>query len=265
MKRGEVTMMVMADYSKAFDTVKFKSVLTKMHVMGFSKSFLKWILNYLCVRRQFVQIDARRSDLEVVDFGVPQGSILGPFIFNLYVADLQEHVQCPYFQYADDTTFYLHSKVSKLDDCTTGLNDAIARLENYSTDSNLALNAKKRKWMLLSTTKMSRVHNLGSRTLNVNCKGDPLERVQSTKLLGLHLDQHLTWNEHITKILASCYGTLAVLRKLKHLAPYHVRKQLAECLVISKLDYASVKYSIHYQPISFDVSRECKMHVRGLC
>ena len=87
-------MMVMADYSNAFDTVSFKSVLTKIHDMGFSKIFLKLILNYLCERRK---IDARRSYLEVVDFGVPQGCILGPFIFNLYVADLQEHVQCPCF------------------------------------------------------------------------------------------------------------------------------------------------------------------------
>ena len=110
-----------ANYSKAADTVRFKSVLTKMHVTGFSKSFLKWMLNYLPERRQFVQIDARRSDLEVVAFGVPQGSILGPFIFYLYVASHHEHIQCPCFQYADNTTFYLHSKVSKLDDCTTGM------------------------------------------------------------------------------------------------------------------------------------------------
>ena len=99
-------------------------------------------------------------------------------MFNLYVADLQEHVQCPCFQYAYDTTFNLHSKVSKLDDCTTGLNDCIARLENSSTDSNLSLNAKKTKWMLLSTTQMSRVHSLDSCTQSVNCKGDPLERVR---------------------------------------------------------------------------------------
>ena len=121
MNRGEVTMMAMADYSKAFDTVRFKSVLTKMHVTGFSKSFLKWMLSYLPERRQFFQIDARRSDLEVVGFGVPQGSLLGLFILHLYVADHQEHIQCPCFQYADDTTFYLHSKVSKLDDFTTGM------------------------------------------------------------------------------------------------------------------------------------------------
>ena len=151
---------------------------------------------------------------------------------------------CPCFQYAEDTTFYLHSKVSNLDDSNTGLNDARARLENYSTDSNLALNARKTKWLLLSTTQMSRVHSLDSCTLTVNWEGIPLERVQFTKLHGLHIDQHLTWNEHITKTIVTCCRKLAVLRKLKHMAPYHVRKHLAECLVISKLDYASVVFDL---------------------
>ena len=69
-----------------------------------------------------------------------------------------------------------------------------------------------------------------------------MERVQFTKLHGLHIDQQLTWNEHITKTIASCCGKLAVLRKLKRMAPYRVRKQMAECLVNSKLDYASVVF-----------------------
>ena len=112
-------------------------------------------------------------------------------------------------------------------------------LENYSTVSNLTLNAKKTKWILQSTTQMFRVHSLDSCTLYVNCKGGPLDSVQSAKLLRLHLDQYLTLNEYITKTLASFYGTLAVLRKLKHMAPYHLRKQLAECIVIIEAEAVS--------------------------
>ena len=88
--RGEVTLMICADYSKAFDTVQFKSVLTKMHNLGFSKEFLLWMIDYLMDRRQMVQIDDRQSDMATVEFGVLQGSILGPVIFNLYVADLRK-------------------------------------------------------------------------------------------------------------------------------------------------------------------------------
>ena len=127
MSRGEVKIMVCVDISKAFDMVKLKSVLTKLHLLRFPNCFLRWLLSYLG-ERPFVQIDARKSDFAVVEFGVPQGSVLGPFIFNLYVADLQDSLQCPYYQYADDTTFFLHSKVSELDACTEKSNCPISRL-----------------------------------------------------------------------------------------------------------------------------------------
>ena len=85
MKRDEVSLMVFADYSKAFDTVCFKTVLTKMHALGFSNEFLTWMVHHLSDGRQFVQIDDKTSSIETL-FGVPQGSILGPFIFNVYVS-----------------------------------------------------------------------------------------------------------------------------------------------------------------------------------
>jgi hypothetical protein len=87
-KIGEVTLMVYANYSKAFDTVQFRSVRTKMHGLGFTKSFLHWIINYLTNRQQLVQINDNKSSLLTVEFGVPQGSFLGRVIFKLYVADI---------------------------------------------------------------------------------------------------------------------------------------------------------------------------------
>ena len=103
MKRGEITLMVLADFSKAFDT-KYKTVLKKLDYLGFSKSFLNWTIEYLADRRHFVQIDDKTSDRSRVNFGVPQRSIMGPLIFNLYVADLHVHVNMQCHQYADDTT-----------------------------------------------------------------------------------------------------------------------------------------------------------------
>ena len=92
MKKGELTLMVMADYSKSFDTVNFKTVLRKRNHLGFSNNFMKWMATYLFNRRQFVQIDQHQSKTAAVQFGVPQGSILGPIIFNLYVSDLKESI-----------------------------------------------------------------------------------------------------------------------------------------------------------------------------
>ena len=132
MRRGEVTLMVLADYFKAFDTVNFRSVITNMYSIGFSKNFLHWILAYLTNRQQFVQIDDKFSEKLETRFGVPQGSILGPLIFNIYVSDLQGKVQ-----YADDTTLLQHSRPNELDKCVQEMNQTIQRLNYYSADSNL--------------------------------------------------------------------------------------------------------------------------------
>ncbi|CAB4028717.1 Hypothetical predicted protein [Paramuricea clavata] len=168
-KKGEVTLMVYADYSKAFDTVQF--------------------------RQQLVQINDSKSSL-TVEFGVPQGSVLEPAIFNLYVVDLQEKLQLPCYQYADD---------------------AIVRLVDYSQCSNLALNSSKTDWMLVPTPQMARAHDLGDRTFSIKSGDKFLERIKCKNLLGIYLNEHLSWSSHIDYLLTSCYGILAVLRKMKNL------------------------------------------------
>ena len=102
MKRSEVTMMILADFSKAFDTICFRNLITKMSKLGFSRDFLIWTLNYVMHRKQFVQSDDTCSEVKNFNFEVPQGSILDPVFFNIYVADLQENVNVKCFQHADD-------------------------------------------------------------------------------------------------------------------------------------------------------------------
>ena len=146
------------------------------------------------------------------------------------------------YQYADDTTIFVHSKTKDLANGVMELNDAISRLGDYSSESNLALNEAKTKWMLVSTRQMSRAQALHDYYPAVSCKGKLLERVATAKILGVHMDEHLTWADHMTALLSSCYAALAVLRKLRNLAPYRVHKQLVESLVMSKLDYRRVVF-----------------------
>ena len=244
MKEGELTLMVMADYSKAFDTVNFKTVLRKMHHPGFSNNFMKWTANYLSNSRQFVQIDDHQSKPAVTHFGVPQGSILGPIIFNIYVSDLKKsiHPDMSRIQYADDTSLYSHCGVKNLPDCLSSISANLANLNAWSSQSNLALNPKKTEAMLFSTFQMASVHSLGELDLSLNISGNTLKRVDSKKLLGVHFHEHLKWNEHVKMTASSCYGTLSTLRKIKHFADFKLRKHLVEALVLSKMDYNDIVF-----------------------
>ena len=197
MKRGEITLMIMADFSKAFDTIKYKTVLRKLNLLGFSKAYLRWTINYLTGRSQFVQIDDRTSDIRVIDFGVPQGSIMGLLIFNLYVADLQSLVASKCRQYADDSTLYEHFKPTTFQNCVSTLGTSLQKLKKWSADANLAINPTKTKLMLVSTKQLSSAHSLKDVHLDQGVNRTVIERVSTTKLLGTHISQHLKWEDNV--------------------------------------------------------------------
>ena len=134
------------------------------------------------------------------------------------------------------------TNATDLNNCVNNINQDLSQLGEYSQRSNLALNVPKTKWMLVSTRQMSRVHHLHNFKEQVSCNNFQLQRVAKTKLLGLLMDEHLSWDEYVSSLLSSCYGVLSILRKLKKMAPYHVRKLLVECLVLTKLDYAAAVF-----------------------
>ena len=195
MKKGEVTLMVLADFFKALDTVNYQVLISKLSTLGFSKPFLRWLNSYLSDRSHFVQIDDRTSEAVSVRFGVPQGSILGPMLFNLHVSDLQDHLPSSIgsFQYADDTTLYSSCPAPELQTCAQELKPTLNSVSSWSNDSHLALNSKKTKTMLLPTSQMSHVHSLDKNrpAITISDSTLKLEYVNVSKLLGVHFHKHL--------------------------------------------------------------------------
>ena len=177
MKKGELTLIAFADFSKAFDMVDYSIVIRKLHAIGLSKTTLLWILSYLSNRQQFVQVNDKQSRLKDVMFGVPQGSVLGPVIFNLYANDMQDCLRdgSTCFQYADDTTVLLHAPPKDLKDCVNRMNNILQSIESWAADSNLLLNETKTKQMLVTTRQMSRAHDLNDYTPPLSLKNKTVE------------------------------------------------------------------------------------------
>ena len=239
MNRGEITMAIFADYSKAFDTVNYSTILQNLINLGFEKSSVKLICSYLCERRQYVQVNDKSSQRKLVEFGVPQGSVLGPILFNLYVSDLQNLIETNICQYADDTTCYENFRPSQLNQNTSKLEKVMHDMLQYAKSKNMIFNLDKTKSMLFATKRMYDHHNLSDiNAYKITVDNGSIERVRNWKVLGVNFDENLSWKVHINEVVKSCFAKLSVLRKLKRYANYNRRKQLAETLVLSKLDYA---------------------------
>ena len=129
MSASELSIIVLIDFSKAFDTISHDTLIKTLHKYSFSREFLHWTLSYLSSRKQYVQLDSKKSTFMTTYFGVPQGSILGPLLFNLYVNDLKECLPSKSIQYADDTTIYESCRPSNIQNAVNKLNDSLIKLE----------------------------------------------------------------------------------------------------------------------------------------
>ena len=156
MNRGEITLAVMVDFSKAFVTVDFETLIRKLHKLNLSKPSLKIFASNLSNWHQYVQIDDSVSQRLAVTNGVPQGSILGPVLFNIYVHDMSTKTRATCCQYADDTSLYRHSRPKDLTTCAETLNKDVIhwapKLVNWPALEQI-FNPKKKTNSLLFTAR----------------------------------------------------------------------------------------------------------------
>lgn len=243
MKKGEVTLAILADFSKAFDTVDYRTLLRELHTIGFSEKLLYLFRDYLSNRQQLVQIDDKTSKKLQIDFGVPQGSILGPVLFNLYVRTISSNGTSNYLLYADDTTMLRHTKVVNLLQTINEMQREMNEVNTWSEEKNLCLNSQKTKAILFSTPQMSKRHNLQNTMVEIFNNDQPIERIGDVKVLGMRFNQHLTWRNHINATTQSCYFTLKSLRLFRRPADFKLRRSLAQSLILSRINYCNVLFS----------------------
>ena len=204
---GKLTGVLFVDLSKAFDTVNHHVLLHKLLSFGICENSYNWFKSYLTNRSQCVRWNGSQSEKLDVTIGVPQGSILGPLFFMLYVNDYPNCLQhSAAHMYADDTSIYVIE--NKL------LRDLKNTLE-WMDKNKLTINLKKTQCMLIGTEQRLRK----SRKLSLQVGDVFIENVSCAKLLGVYIDRCLTWSEHV-EILSK--KTCKQIRCVIKIAFYHV-------------------------------------------
>lgn len=229
-----VSFLVLLDHSKAFDTVNHNILCSKLSQnFNFSSTSEKLIKSYLETRFQSVYINNQCSTPRQVPKGVPQGSILGPLLFSMYVNDLPQHVyNCKVHLYADDIQIYLNSSIKYLCENVTKLNDDLNRIYLWASANGLCLNPLKSKCLIIH--KKSLRTNLNFDILLNNQK---IEIVSSSKNLGVVINNTLSWNNHVNSAVGKTYGMLRTLWATQSCTPLNIRVTLAKSYLIPVLLY----------------------------
>ena len=224
-KNSELTLIAFAYFSKAFDTVDYSIVIRKLHAIGLSKAALLWFLSYLINRREFLQVNDKPSSLADVLFGVPQGSIIAPVFFNLYANNIQDCLQdgSSCFQYAGDTTVLYHATPKDFVVCVDKMKKTLGSIESWAAHGNLLLNETKTKQMVITTKKMSKVHNVDGYTPPHTVKDKIVHRLEKVKLLGTWLSEDLEWTEYVNEVTSSHCKVLFTVRNFKDMTPQETK------------------------------------------
>lgn len=234
------------DLQKAFDTVDHSILLHKMNNCGIRGIVLKWFRNYLSNRKQFVSIGNSKSDLQNVTCGVPQGSVLGPLLFLLYINDIENCVRNATVKlFADDTNLFVHGKT--LSEAFDKANDAVNLLQDWFVVNKLSLNIEK------SCYTVFRCDDAVTSTCVIKLGNTNLTPVNCTKYLGIVIDSDLSWKNHIDYLYKKLLKFTGIFYKLRSRVRPHVLKMLYFNFVYPQLLYGIEVYA-----------NSCKSHLEKL-
>ena len=225
------------DFSKAFDSVPHQRLLRKLHNIGIKSKTLKWIDSFLTNRLQQVVVEGEASDKCKVTSGVPQGTVLGPLLFLVYINDLPSRIRSNVRLFADDCIVYRDIKNTR---DTEILQDDLDTLVKWESDWQMSFNASKCFQMRIS-------HKRKPIQVNYRLGNTILEEVKHNPYLGVELSKDLSWATHIDQITSKANKMLGLLKRNLYLCSTRTKDIAYKSLIRPKLEYCSAIWDPHHK------------------
>lgn len=228
-ERKNYTDCIYLDYQKAFDTVPHRRLIAKLQSYNLNTKIIDWIEFYLTDRSQYVELNGAKSEWQKVSSGIPQGSVLGPLLFLLYINDLPDNIDSTLYMYADDTKVY---REIILPDDNRILQDDLNKMCKWSETWLLKFHPNKCNSIAIGNNEANHEYKL-------NIDNHTIEQVTEIKDIGVIIDSELTFKLHIYKKIDTANSILGVIRRSYKYLDINIFIPLYKGLVRSHFDYAA--------------------------
>ena len=246
---------VFLDFAKAFDTVNHEILLSKLNHHGISGSSHKLFETYLSNRVQQTEINGILSEKGVIKHGVPQGSVLGPLLFLLYINDIAESSKIlKFFLFADDTTVFYSDKTNA--NTENLLNCELAKVSDWLAANKLSLNVKKSNFLYFH------YGNCKKHNINLTLNDTLVEEKQVTKYLGVMIDNKLNWKFHIEHVRAKLARGNGIISKVRYYVNEQCLRNLYYSFIHSHINYNLLNWTSTYPTLINIINTKVKSAVR---
>ena len=232
MDQGNYVLSIFIDFTKAFDTVDHDILLDKMDRIGIRGHANDFFRTYLKTRQQYTEINGCKSSLRNVSCGVPQGSVLGPLFFLIYINDLYRAVcNDSVLLFADDTSLSVYNQ--KLNAVISKAKSQFSNLLRWCICNKLTINYDKTYFVLFHARNKSVPIDFGRIVID----GIVINRAKSVKYIGMIIDENLNWNEHVNSLCKSLLKYFGIFNKIKNFISNKIARQLYFAFIYSRINY----------------------------